>query len=212
MDNTGVAQTVSQHSNNEWERILKIKTLMLLTAVAVSASGCATTSYVDESVARLDARLDEQNARINDQNARINELTDTSRQALERATDAGVLAQGKFLYTVVFTNDEINFDTGKWTLSEGSQSRLAKLASGLKADNKNVYLEIQGHTDSTGPAQYNQQLGLKRAEAVRRQLHSQGVVLDRMATISYGEDAPTESNSNADGRALNRRVEIVVLN
>ena len=178
--------------------------VMLLVAVIVSASGCATQDYVDESVARLEARLDEQNDRIN-------ELTETSRQALERATDAGVLAQGKFLYTVVFTDDEITFDTDKSTLSDGAQSRLTKLTGGLKADNQNVYLEIQGHTDSTGPALYNQQLGLQRAESVRRYLHSRGVSLDRLATISYGEDAPAESNSTAEGRALNRRVEIVVL-
>jgi outer membrane protein OmpA-like peptidoglycan-associated protein len=191
---------------------MRLRTVLLLVAVVVWASGCATKSYVDESVAPLGARLDEHNARLNEQNTRINELTDTSRQALERATDAGVLAQGKFLYTIVFTNDEVTFDTDKFTLSEDSKSRLTELASGLKADNKNVYLEIQGHTDSTGSPEYNQWLGLKRAEAVRRQLHSQGVALDRMAIISYGEDAPTEPNSTADGRALNRRVEIVVLN
>jgi outer membrane protein OmpA-like peptidoglycan-associated protein len=177
---------------------------MLLAAVMVSASGCATQSYVDESVARLEARLDEQNKKIN-------ELTETSRQALDRATDAGVLAQGKFLYTVVFTNDEINFDTDKSTLSDGAQSRLTRLVGDLKANNQNVYLEIQGHTDSTGSAQFNQQLGLQRAESVRRHLHAQSVALDRVATISYGEDSPAEPNDTAEGRALNRRVEIVVL-
>ena len=182
---------------------------MLLAVVIVSASGCATQDYVDESVARSEASLE---ARLDEQNERINELTETSRQALERATDAGVLAQGKFLYTVVFTNNEIAFDTDKSTLSEDAQSRLTKLVGNLKTGNQNVYLEIQGHTDSTGSAQYNQQLGLQRAESVRRHLHAQGVALDRMATISYGEDAPAESNSSAEGRALNRRVEIVVLN
>jgi peptidoglycan-associated lipoprotein len=178
---------------------------MLLAAVIVSASGCATQRYVDENVTRLEARLDEQNEKIN-------QLTETSRQALDRATDAGVLAQGKFLYTVVFTNDEINFDTDKSTLSDGTKSRLTRLVGDLKADNRNVYLEIQGHTDSTGSAQYNQQLGLQRAESVRRHLHAQSVALDRMATISYGEDSPAEPNDTAEGRALNRRVEIVVLN
>jgi len=146
------------------------------------------------------------------QDERINELSETSRQALERARDAGVLAQGKFLYTIVFTDNEITFDTDKSTLSDGAQSRLSKLAGDLKADNRNVYLEIQGHTDSTGPAQYNQQLGLQRAESVRRHLHGQGVALERMATISYGEDAPVQPNNTAEGRAANRRVEIVVLN
>lgn len=179
--------------------------VMLLMAVMVLASGCATKRYVDESVSRLDARLDEQNERIS-------ELTETSRQALERATDAGVLAQGKFLYTVVFTDNEITFETNKTTLSDIAQTRLNKLAGDLKANNKNVFLEIQGHTDATGPAQYNQQLGLQRADSVRRHLHTQGVALNRMATISYGEDAPAQPNNTAEGRALNRRVEIVVLN
>ena len=183
---------------------MNLSRAMLLSAVIVSASGCATKSYVNESVARLDTRLDEQSERIN-------ALTETSRQALERATDAGVLAQGKFLYTVVLTDDEINFDTNKSALSDGAQSRLSRLASDLNADNQNVYLEIQGHTDSTGPAQYNQYLGLQRAESVRRHLHAQSVALDRMATISYGEDSPAEPNDTAEGRALNRRVEIVVL-
>jgi outer membrane protein OmpA-like peptidoglycan-associated protein len=75
-----------------------------------------------------------------------------------------------------------------------------------------VCLEIQGHTDSTESTEFNQQLGLQRAESVRRHLHAQGVALGRIATISYGEDAPAQPNSAADGRALNRRVEIVVLN
>ena len=200
---------ISQHSNDAKDKVMYLSRAMLLAAVIVSASGCATQDYVDDSVARSEARLE---ARLDEQNERINILTETSRQALERATDAGVLAQGKFLYTVVLTNHEIAFDSDDSTLSEGAQSRLTKLAGDLKTDNLNVYLEIQGHTDSTGPAQYNQQLGLQRAESVRRHLHTQGAALDRMATISYGEDAPAESNSTADGRALNRRVEIVVLN
>lgn len=179
--------------------------IMLLVAVVVSVSGCATRSYVDESLARLETRLDEQNTRIN-------ELTETSHQALKRASDAGVLAQGKFLYTVVLTTDGITFESDTSTLSDGAQSDLTKLASDLQADNRNVYLEIQGHTDSTGSLQYNRQLGLKRAEAVRRHLHAEGIALGRMATISYGEDTPMESNTTAEGRALNRRVEIVVLN
>ncbi len=177
---------------------------ILLVAVIVLVSGCATRSYVDDRVAKLETRLDEQDGRIN-------ALTDTSRQALERANDAGVLAQGKFLYTVVLTDDGINFDTDKSTLSDAAKSRLTALADKLKADNQNVYLEIQGHTDSTGPAEYNLKLGLQRAQAVRRHLYAQGVALDRMSTISYGEDAPAATNSTAEGRATNRRVEIVVL-
>ena len=199
---------VSQRSNFAKEKYMYHYRVMLVLAVIVLASGCATRKYVDESVARSTALLE---TRLDAQDERINQLTDTSRQALQRATDAGVLAQGKFLYTVVLTDDGITFDTNKSALSEAAKSRLAKLAGDLKANNRNVYLEIQGHTDSTGTADYNQKLGWQRAESVRRYLHTLGVALDRMATISYGEDAPAEPNSTAEGRARNRRVEIVVL-
>lgn len=178
--------------------------VLLLTALA-SLSGCATKTYVNEQVAGLATRMDAQDKRMD-------ELTNTSRQALARAEEADVLARGKFLYTVVLTEEGIGFDTSQSSLSDGAKARLTRLASDLKADNRNVYLEIQGHTDSTGEPAYNQWLGQQRADAVRRYLHTQGVALDRMATISYGEDAPVADNSTAAGRAENRRVEIVVLN
>ncbi len=178
--------------------------LLLGAAVVAAAPGCATKAYVNERLANLEARQDAQELQIA-------ELSETSRQALERATDAGLLAQGKFLYRVVYEADGFSFATDKTALSNGAQTRLNDFADQLLADNRNVYLEIQGHTDATGPAPYNQQLGLARAEAVRRHLHAEGVALDRMATISYGEEAPVAPNETADGRARNRRVEIVVL-
>jgi len=194
----------SQLLNVVKDGFVKSSRAILIVAVIVSTSGCATQSYVDKRVAGLETRLD-------GQNERINELTETSRQALKRATDAGLLAQGKFLYTIALTDDDVNFDTDKSILSDAARSRLTRLADNLKADNRNVYVEIQGHTDATGPAEYNWQLGWQRAEAVRRHLHAQGVALNRMSTISYGETAPTATNSTAEGRAANRRVEIVVL-
>jgi len=95
--------------------------------------------------------------------------------------------------------------------SPEAQQRLAELAGRLKNENKNVYLEIQGYTDSTGTPDYNERLGEQRAEAVRRYLSSQGVALNRMATISYGQDQPVAPNDTREGRAQNRRVAIVVL-
>ena len=71
-------------------------------------------------------------------------------------------------------------------LSPEAQTRLMDFVSKLKADNKNVYLEIQGHTDATGPKPLNERLGEERAEAVRLFMNQQGVPLNRMATISYG--------------------------
>lgn len=179
--------------------------LLLPIAALATLTGCATRTYVDESIARLEARQ----ANTEDQ---VIELSATSSQALERATDAGKLAQGKFLYSVVLQDDGVSFGSEATAVSPEGQQRLAALAERLKSDNQNVYLEIQGHTDATGAPEYNEQLGLQRAESVRRYLHRQGVALDRMATISYGEDMPVAPNNTADGRATNRRVAIVVLN
>ena len=69
---------------------------------------------------------------------------------------------------------------------------------------------IQGYTDSTGTPEHNDQLGEQRAEAVRRFLNRQGVALNRMATISYGQEQPVASNETPEGRSQNRRVEISI--
>ena len=86
-----------------------------------------------------------------------------------------------------------------------------ELVQRLKSENKNVYLEIQGYTDSTGTPDYNDKLGEARAEAVRKYLNQQGIALNRMATISYGQEQPVAPNDTREGRAQNRRVAIVVL-
>ena len=74
-----------------------------------------------------------------------------------------------------------------------------------------MFVEIQGHTDATGSDTVNQQLGLKRAEAVRLHLARAGMPLARMATISYGESAPLAENSTREGRSANRRVHMIVM-
>ena len=112
---------------------------------------------------------------------------------------------------MVLSDDSVKFPVDGTQLSEEAQTRLLDFANKLKAENKNVYLEIQGHTDATGPEPVNMKLGEERAEAVRRYLNEQGVALNRMATISYGQDKPVAPNDTREGRAQNRRVAIVVL-
>ena len=80
------------------------------------------------------------------------------------------------------------------------------------ADNKNVYIEIQGHTDNTGSPSINQNVGLARAEAVRLFLNQRGVPLNRMSSISYRDTAPVAPNDSPAARAANRRVVLIVMN
>ena len=180
------------------------KTVVFIVTAALGVTGCATKSYVDRNIVGLSSRLDQQGQRID-------ELEITSRAALVRAEEAGALARGKFLYKVILTSRDVTFETDQSALSDQARLRLSELAEKLQTDNRHVYLEIQGHTDATGTAGYNRQLGLQRAESVRRYLHTQGVSLNRMSSISYGEDTPVESNNTREGRAVNRRVEIVVM-
>jgi peptidoglycan-associated lipoprotein len=166
-------------------------------ALGLAASGCASHRFVRDNIAVVDTR--------------VTEVEGTAGEALARANAAHKLAEGKFLYEVVLADDSMKFPVDEDALSPEAEARLAELVQRLKAENRNVYLEIQGHTDATGDAEYNERLGAARAEAVRRFLSRDGIALNRMATISYGEEAPVAPNDTPEGRAQNRRVAIVVL-
>ena len=166
-------------------------------ALGLAASGCASHRFVRDQVTVVDTR--------------VTQVEGTAGEALARANAAHKLAEGKFLYEVVLADDSMKFPVDEDALSPEAEARLAELVQRLKAENRNVYLEIQGHTDATGDAEYNERLGAARAEAVRRFLSRDGIALNRMATISYGEEAPVAPNETPEGRAQNRRVAIVVL-
>jgi outer membrane protein OmpA-like peptidoglycan-associated protein len=182
----------------------KMLAVTALIASGLSLSACATKGFVKEQVGVV-------NTRVDSTDTKLAEVDRTSQDALKRATDAGKLAEGKFLYSVVLSDDSVKFPLNKHELSPEAQQRLAEFAGKLKEDNKNVYLEVQGFTDATGDTAYNEELGGARAEAVRKFLAKQGVPLNRIATISYGEDDPVAPNDTPDGRAQNRRVVIQVL-
>ena len=185
-------------------------------------TACATKTYVGEEVAKssattekrindVESQVEATQTKVKQHDAKLAELDTATREALERAQQAGKLAEGKFVYSLVLSDDAAKFPTNKYELSNEAKQALDAFAERLKSENKNVYLEIQGHTDSTGSESYNMQLGHDRAEAVRRYLNKQGVALNRMSTISYGASEPVESNKTKDGRAKNRRVVVIVL-
>ena len=91
-----------------------------------------------------------------------------------------------------------------------AKATLTALAERLKGENKNVYLEIRGHTDNYGGRLANRQLGRERAANTARFLADQGVPGNKMQLGSWGEDTPTATEKTAEARAENRRVEIVV--
>lgn len=195
--------------------MLKLKSSAVMAAAlavgALSLGGCATKKFVAEQVGVVDTKLATTQSQVSAQETRLGELDKTSREALDRATAAGKLAEGKFLYSMVLSDDSVKFPVDSAKLSDEAQTRLMAFAQKLTSENRNVYVEIQGHTDATGTKALNHRLGEERAEAVRLFMNKQGVALNRMATISYGDEAPVASNKDRAGRAQNRRVVVVVL-
>jgi peptidoglycan-associated lipoprotein len=121
-------------------------------------------------------------------------------------------ASKRLVYEVVLSEDQGNFKFGKTVLPDEAKAKLDELIAQMKEDPKNIYLEIEGHTDSVGTAQTNEKIGLARAEAVKRYLYEQyQIPLHKMNVISYGKDKPIAPNKTREGRAQNRRVVIKVL-
>jgi peptidoglycan-associated lipoprotein len=179
-----------------------------MAASILSLGGCATKDYVNQQVSAEDSKVQ---AGQSQTDQHLSQLDQSTKDALGRATAAGKLAEGKFLYSMVLSDDSVKFPVDSSKLSPEAQQRLSDFADKLKSDNRNVYLEIQGHTDAKGPDTINTRLGEERAEAVRLFMNQHGVPLNRMATISYGKQDPVDSNKTRHGRAENRRVVLVVM-
>jgi outer membrane protein OmpA-like peptidoglycan-associated protein len=104
---------------------------------------------------------------------------------------------------------DVLFETGKYALSQEAQLKLAKL-SGIIQAHPGLNLAIEGHTDTTGTADFNMKLSQQRADTVREFLISQGMSPDTITAKGMGQDNPVADNSTAAGRKQNRRVEIIV--
>jgi peptidoglycan-associated lipoprotein len=209
---------------------MKFSKVVSLTAVTLLLGACATKSDVDKRVAEAQAqntkKIESVETQIEDlQNKQkttdttlqqhgqqLQQLSQEASDALKRAQEAGVLAKGKVAFQQTFSEDRVKFKLGKYELDKKAQAALDEFSAKVKALNEQYYIEIQGHTDDTGGKRLNDDLGLRRADEVRRYLsRSAQLPLNRMSTISYGDTLPVASNKTRKGRAENRRVVLVVL-
>ena len=207
--------------------------------LAAGSTACATKKFVrgevgqvNDKVEGLSGQLEETQERTRQNEARIGEV-DTkavaagrtaqeaqmaANTAAERANAVGAKAEAlevasrRLVFEVVLSEDQGNFRFGQAELPDEAKARIDEVINGLKADPKGVYIEIEGHTDSVGPTHVNEQIGLDRAESVKRYLYeAHQVPLHKMNVISYGEEKPIAPNKTRQGRAQNRRVVIKVL-
>ena len=104
----------------------------------------------------------------------------------------------------------VHFDFDKATLKPEAKSVLDQAAA-LLQKHERVVVEVAGHTDSVGSDEYNMGLSDRRANSVKDYLTAKGVKASRLSAHGYGESRPVASNDTDEGRAENRRVELIVL-
>ena len=204
--------------------------LVAASVASLALTGCATKKYVGREVGEINQKVDalsgemektqervkRNEVRIDDVDkqaqAGISDAKGSAQTALKRATEAERAAKGKLIYTVTLSNDKVTFPVNRAAVSPDARALVDEAIAQLKAENRGVYFEIEGHTDSSGSEAYNEKLGLDRATAVRNYMHDQqGIALNRIEVISYGETKPVVDNKTREHRAQNRRVVINVL-
>lgn len=170
-------------------------------AAALKSTSSALASTREELAAGKEALQTEQQRRI---------------EADKRAKDAAAtLAQiGSVKQEprgmVITLSGAVLFATNKSELLPAAQAKLSEVAQALTQQDKDSKIVIEGHTDSQGADDANKELSQRRAESVRSYLVSHGMAADRVVATGFGEARPIADNKSAEGRANNRRVEIVV--
>jgi len=166
---------------------------------------------IGEVDAKVDAKAEEIGLWAKDAQASADAAGAAASAATEKAEEVELFSK-RLLYEVVLSEEQGSFAFAKADLPEEAMTRIDELITQLKTDPRGAYVEIEGHTDSTGPDELNQRLGLQRAEAVKRYLYeAHQVPLHKINVISYGEEKPVVPNTDRAGRAQNRRVVIKVL-
>ena len=181
-----------------------------------------TIEETQERVRRTEGRVTEVDQRAQAAAQAAQHANDAAVAASDKATTVGNEANAKFdsidraskrlVYEVVLSEDQSNFKFGRVNLPDEAKQKIDQMVSQLKQDPKNIFLEIEGHTDSLGTPKVNERIGLERAESVKKYLYEQyQIPLHKMNVISYGQEKPIAPNKTKAGRAQNRRVVIKVL-
>ncbi len=199
-------------------------------AVSLALAGCAKKSYVQREVGEANKKVDAVSAEVEKTQQRvqqnevqiaavdkqvqsgITEAKGSAQAAMTKAQEAEKAAKGKLIYTVTLSNDKVRFPVNKAEISDEAKALLDEAVGPLVKENRGVWFEIEGHTDSTGDAAYNLTLGEQRAMAVRDYIAKKdSIALSRLNVISYGEEKPVTDNKTREDRAQNRRVVIRIL-
>jgi outer membrane protein OmpA-like peptidoglycan-associated protein len=191
----------------------------------VVGPGCATKKFVQGEMTTIDKKVETVATEVEANQKRLKEHDerlasigeviskhDSQFQAVDgKIDDVKKMIRGNLIYKETLRSGDAKFAFDSFELSADAKAALDRFVQQLIAMNRGLYLEIQGHTDSTGTDSVNEALGQKRAEAVMLYLYKQyHIPLYRMQVISLGSSVPVADNTSREGRAQNRRVEILV--
>jgi outer membrane protein OmpA-like peptidoglycan-associated protein len=138
---------------------------------------------------------------------------DAEKRAAQAASDLARIASSvkqEARGMVITLSGSVLFASGKSELLPAAQAKLGDVAKALSQQDPDAKMVVEGHTDSQGAAAFNQDLSQRRAESVRSYLVSHGIASDRITAQGFGSSRSIADNTSAEGRANNRRVEIVV--
>lgn len=174
----------------------------------------ATVSALAKSQTQLAAQrgvVAQQGAALQAEEERRRQAEAAQQQA-EAAQQQALAALGKreARGTVITLSGSVVFPSGGSQLLPAARNKVAEVATALTQGNSSSHVVVEGHTDSVGSAEKNEELSLARAGAVRDTLVSRGVDAERISIAGYGSQRPVADNGSQEGRANNRRVEIVV--
>jgi len=140
--------------------------------------------------------------------AGVGAYMDAQQEKLARIPGTTVERVGKDMLLVRFESD-ILFAINSSNLNSQSRSALDEAAA-VMVDFPKTAIVTQGHTDSTGSEQHNQELSIQRARSVASYIVGRGLDSERIVSLGYGESQPIASNDNTNGRSLNRRVDLLL--
>jgi outer membrane protein OmpA-like peptidoglycan-associated protein len=183
---------------------------------AEAATAVARADTVDARAAAAEAEARARQSQIVAAGAVADSATADAARIAAEARTAAVLAelagyeQQKTALGVTLILRDLQFASNSAVLGSGAQGRLAPLAAFL-AKQPDTRIQIAGHTDAQGSDAFNMDLSARRAASVGAYLSSTGVSAARIAAVGMGEASPVATNDTAAGRAINRRVEVTIL-
>ncbi len=161
-------------------------------------------------LAKTKGQLDKSNAALATEKERREEADRRAAQAAADLAKFASVKQDPVRGMVITLSGGVLFETAKWQLLGTAQTKLNDVADALTKQDKDSTMVVEGHTDSQGAAAMNQELSQKRADSVRTYLVSRGIAGDRITAVGLGPSRSIADNNSPEGRANNRRVEIVV--